>query len=146
MQARRDLIPKKPFEGKYADLSEKIINIFYQVHNELGYGFSEKVYQRAFAIALRETGFKVDEQVAIKVYYHGEIVGEYFADMIVNDVILLELKSINAILEEYEVQLLNYLKATEFEVGYVMNFGKSATFKRKVFDNERKGSLRWTKK
>jgi len=146
MQVRRGLTPKKPFEGKYADLSEKIIKIFYEVHNELGYGFSEKVYQRAFAISLRESGFKVDEQVAIKVYYHGQIVGEFFSDMLVNDVILLELKSINAILEEHEAQLLNYLKATEIEVGYVMNFGKSATFKRKVFDNERKGSLRWTKK
>jgi GxxExxY protein len=88
----------------------------------------------------------VDEQVAIKVYYHGQIVGEYFADMLVNDVILLELKSVNAILEEHEAQLLNYLRATEIEVGYMMNFGKSATFKRKVLDNERKGSLRWTKK
>ena len=146
MQARRDLTPKKPFEGKYANLSEKIIKIFYEVHNELGYGFNEKVYQRAFAIALRESGFKVDEQVAIKVYYHGQIVGEYFVDMLVNDVILLELKSVNAILEEHEAQLLNYLKATEIEVGYVMNFGKSATFKRKVLDNERKGSLRWAKK
>ena len=146
MQVRRGLTPKKPFEGKYADLSEKIIKIFYEVHNELGYGFSEKVYQRAFAISLRESGFKVDEQVAIKVYYHGQIVGEFFSDMLVNDVILLELKSINAILEEHEAQLLNYLKATEIEVGYVMNFGKSATFKRKVLDNERKGSLRWAKK
>ncbi len=146
MQARRDLTPKKPFEGKYADLSEKIIKVFYQVHNELGYGFSEKVYKRVFAIALRESGFKVDEQVAIKVYYHGQVVGEFFADMVVNDVILLELKSVDTIIDEHEAQLLNYLKATEIEVGYVLNFGKSATFKRKVFDNERKGSLRWTKK
>jgi GxxExxY protein len=146
MQARVRLAPQKPFEGKHADLSEKIINIFYQVHNELGFGFSEKVYQRAFAIALRESGFKVDEQVAIKVYYHGQIVGEYVADMVVDNVILLELKSVSAILEEHEAQLLNYLKATEIEVGYVMNFGKSATFKRKIFDNERKGSLHWTKK
>ncbi|MDP3185254.1 MAG: GxxExxY protein, partial [Anaerolineales bacterium] len=91
MQTRRDLTPKKPFEGKYADLSEKIIKIFYQVHNELGYGFSEKVYQKAFGIALREIGLKVDEQIAIKVYYHGQVVGEYFVDMLVNDVILLEL-------------------------------------------------------
>jgi len=137
---------KKIFEGKHSDLSEKVIKIFYQVHTELGYGFSEKIYQKAFGIAMREIGLKVDEQVAINVYYHGEVVGEYFADMLVNEVILLELKSINSILDEHEAQLLNYLKATEIEVGYVMNFGKSATFERKVFDNERKGSLRWTKK
>lgn len=146
MQAHRDLAPKKPFEGKYADLSEKIIKIFYQVHNELGFGFIEKMYQKAFAIALLESGFKVGEQIAIKVYYHGQVVGEFFADMVVNGVILLELKSVDTIVDEHEAQLLNYLKATEIEVGYVLNFGKSATFKRKVLDNERKGSLRWTKK
>ncbi|MCC6568496.1 MAG: GxxExxY protein [Anaerolineales bacterium] len=137
---------KKIFEGKHSDLSEKIIKIFYQVHNELGYGFSEKVYQKTYGIALREAGLTVDEQVAIKVYYHGQLVGEYFADMVVNGVILLELKAASQIIDEHEAQLLNYLKATEIEVGYVLNFGKSATFKRKVFDNERKGSLRWTKK
>ena len=146
MQARKDLLPKKPFEGRYADLSEKIIKIFYQIHTELGYGFSEKVYQKVFGIALRESGLKVDEQIPITVYYHGQVVGEFFGDMIVNDVILLELKAASALLDEHEAQLLNYLKATKIEVGYVLNFGKSATFKRKVYDNDRKGSLRWTKK
>ena len=146
MQAHRDFLPKKPFEGKYADLSEKIIKVFYQVHTEFGYGFSEKVYQKVFGIALRENGLKVDEQIPIKVYYHGQVVGEFFGDMLVNEVILLELKAANALLDEHEAQLLNYLKATTIEVGYVLNFGKSATFKRKVYDNDRKGSLRWTKK
>lgn len=137
---------KKVFEGKHSDLSEKIIKVFFQVHNELGYGFSEKVYQKAYGIALREIGLKVDEQVAIKVYYHGQLVGEYVADMVVNDVILLELKAVSQIMDEHEAQLLNYLKATEIEVGYILNFGRSASFKRKVLDNDRKGSLRWTKK
>ncbi|OIN94789.1 MAG: GxxExxY protein [Anaerolineae bacterium CG03_land_8_20_14_0_80_58_20] len=136
----------KPFEGKHSELSQKIIKVFYDVHNELGYGFSEKVYQKAYAIALRQDGMKVDEQIPIKVYFRGQLVGEFFADMIINDLILLELKAAEAIIEEFEAQLLNYLKSTEIEVGYVMNFGKSASFKRKVFDNERKGSLRWTKK
>jgi len=146
MQVSGGVALKQPFEGKYADLSNRIIKIFYQVHKELGFGFSEKIYQRALAIAMRESGFKVDEQVVIKVYYQGEVIGEFFADMVVNDVILLELKSTSTILDEHDAQLLNYLKATEFEVGYILNFGKSATFKRKVFDNDRKGSLRWTKK
>ena len=146
MEPRRDLLPKKPFEGKYADLSEKIIKVFYQVHTELGYGFSEKVYQKVFGIALRENGLKVEEQIPIKVYYHGQVVGEFFGDMLVNEVILLELKATNVLLEEHEAQLLNYLKATTIEVGYVLNFGKSANFKRKVYDNDRKGSLVWTKK
>jgi GxxExxY protein len=137
---------KKVFEGKHSELSERIIKVFFDVHTELGYGFSEKVNQKAYGIALREDGMKVDEQVPIKVYFRGQLVGEFFADMVVNDLILLELKSAESIIEEHEAQLLNYLKSTEIEVGYVMNFGKSANFKRKVFDNQRKGSLRWTKK
>lgn len=136
----------KEFEGKHSELSKRIIKVFYDVHTELGYGFSEKVYQKAYAIALREDGMKVDEQVPIKVYFRGQLVGEFFADMVVNDLILLELKSAESIIDEHEAQLLNYLKSTEIEVGYVLNFGKSATFKRKVLDNPRKGSLRWTKK
>jgi GxxExxY protein len=142
----QDIPGKRIFEGKHAELSEKIINAFYKVHNELGFGFSEKIYQKAFGIALREMGMKVAEQVAIKVYYHGEIVGEYLADMLVENVILLELKAVSEIIDEHQAQLFNYLKATEIEVGYVFNFGKSATFKRKVFDNARKGSLHWTRK
>ncbi|MFZ5856335.1 MAG: GxxExxY protein [Chloroflexota bacterium] len=136
----------KPFEGKHSELSERIIKVFYEVHNELGFGFSEKVYQKAYAIALRQDGMKVDEQVSIKVYFRGQLVGEFFADMVVNDLILLELKAAEIIIDEFEAQLLNYLKSTEIEVGYVLNFGKSATFKRKVFDNERKHSLRGVKK
>lgn len=136
----------KPFVGKHSELSERIIRVFYNVHKELGFGFSEKVFQKAYAIALREDGMKVDEQVPIKVYFRGQLVGEFFADMVINDLILLELKSVSDIIEEHEAQLLNYLKSTEIEVGYVLNFGKSATFKRKVFDNERKGSLHWIKK
>lgn len=146
MQIARVATQKKPFEGKYAELSEKIIKVFYQVHTELGYGFSEKVYQKAFGLALRESSLKVDEQIPIHVYYHGQSVGEFYADMLINDLILLELKSVESIIDEHEAQLLNYLKATKIEVGYVLNFGKSATFKRKVFDNDRKGSLHWTTK
>ncbi|MFN3491475.1 MAG: GxxExxY protein [Anaerolineales bacterium] len=137
---------KKVFEGKHSELSEKIIKVFYEIHNELGYGFSEKIYQKAFAIALRQIGLKVEEQIPIKVYFRNQEIGEYFADMIINDVIMIELKAVKEIIDEHEAQLLNYLKSTRIEVGYVMNFGKSATFVRKVFDNDRKGSLSWTKK
>ncbi len=137
---------KKVFEGKYSELSEKIIKVFYEIHNELGYGFSEKIYQKAFGIALRQIGMKVEEQIPIKVYFRNQEIGEYFADMIINDVIMIELKAVKEIIDEHEAQLLNYLKSTKIEVGYVMNFGKSATFVRKVFDNDRKGSLNWTKK
>jgi GxxExxY protein len=89
----RDDGKPKPFEGKHSDLSQRIIKMFFDVHTELGYGFTEKVYQKAYGIALREDGLKVDEQVPIKVYFRGHLVGEFFADMIVNDLILLELKS-----------------------------------------------------
>jgi GxxExxY protein len=145
---QRQFSQKPKFEGKHADLSEKIISVFYRVYGELGFGFSEKVYQNAFAIALRYAGFEVAEQVPIKVHYRGEVIGEFFADMIINEVILLELKAVavNDIILEHEAQLLNYLKATNLEVGYVLNFGPSAKFKRKVFDNDRKGSLCWTQK
>lgn len=137
---------KFEFEGKHSELSKKILKVFFEVHTELGFGFSEKIYQKAYAIALCEAGMKVDEQVPVKVYFRGQLVGEFFADMVVNDSILLELKSASMIIEEHEAQLLNYLKSTEIEVGYVLNFGKSASFKRKVFDNHRKGSLRWKNK
>ena len=137
---------KRMFEGKHSDLSDKIIKVFYEIHNELGYGFSERVYQKAFGIALRQIGLKVEEQLPIKIYFRGQEIGEYFSDMVVNDVILIELKAVGQIVEEHEAQLLNYLKSTKIEVGYVMNFGKSAVFKRKVLDNERKGSLNWIQK
>jgi GxxExxY protein len=132
------------FEGKHADLSERILNIFFTVHRELGYGFSEKVYERSLAIALREAGFKVEEQIPLKVFYHGQMVGEYITDMMINNLILLELKAATQIAAEHEAQLLSYLKASDIEVGYVLNFGQSATFKRRVFDNERKGAMNWT--
>ena len=94
-------------------------------------------------IALEAIGLKVDDEFPISVYFRGQVVSELFADLVVNGLIILELKAGSQIAEEHEAQLLNYLKATKIEVGYVMNFGKSATFKRKVFDNERKGSLSW---
>ena len=136
---QRRFAQKPKFEGKHADLSEKIIAIFYQVQAELGFGFSEKVYQKALAIALRHSGLKVDEQVPLKVYYRGEVVGEFFADMLINDLILLELKSASAIIPEYEAQLLNYLKATRLERGLLLNFGRSSLeVKRLIFQNLRK--------
>jgi GxxExxY protein len=133
------------FQGKHSELSDKVIKVFYEVHNELGYGFSEKIYLKAFKIALQAIGLKVDDQAPINVYFRGQLISELYAALVVNDLIMLELKSASQIIDEHEAQLLNYLKSTKIEVGYVMNFGKSATFKRKVFDNDRKGSLNWTK-
>ena len=130
-------------EGKHAEVSEKIIQAFFKVYNALGYGFSEKVYQNALVIELLALGLLVECQKQIPVYYAGQLVGEYFADVMVNGVVMLELKAVQRLLEEHEAQLLNYLKATPVEVGLLLNFGPSPTFKRKLYDNDRKGSLAW---
>ena len=134
------------FVGKHSDLTDKILGAFFQVYKELGYGFSEKVYENALVLLLSEDDLKVEQQKPITVYYHGQVVGEYIADVLVNDLVLLELKSAKNIVEQHVAQLLNYLKSTEIEVGLLLNFGPQAEFKRKVYDNERKGTLSWTTK
>lgn len=123
---------------KYEKISEKIIRAFYNVYNNLGYGFLEKVYENAFMIELAKNGLKCYRQVPIKVFYDNMVVGEYFADTVVEDVIILELKAAEELREEHEYQLINYLKATNIEVGYLFNFGKHAHFKRKIYSNSRK--------
>ena len=127
---------------KHEELSKQIIKIFYQVYNELGYGFLEKVYQNALYLALKEEGLEVSPQRKIKVWFRGYEVGEYYADLIVNDLIILELKAAEALLDEHEAQLLNYLRGTEIEVGLLLNFGKSPEIKRKVYDNSLKKNLK----
>ena len=131
------------FEGKHSELTGKILGAFFQVHKELGYGFSEKVYEKALTILLSEIGLKVETQVHLCVYFHEQKVRDYIADMVVNDVVLLELKAVERIVEEHAAQLLNYLKAANIEVGLILNFGPIAEFRRKIYDNERKGSLSW---
>ena len=122
----------------HKEITEQIIKSFYKVYNTLGYGFLEKVYENAMAIELRKMGFEVKCQYPINVFYDSEIVGEYYADIIVNDLIVIELKAANALLKEHENQLINYLKATEIELGLLLNFGKGAEFKRKIFMNKYK--------
>ena len=121
---------------KYSDLTEKIIKCFYKVYNALGYGFLEKVYQNALLIELHNAGLFVQAQKQIKVFYNESIVGEYYADIIVNDCVILELKAAEAVVEEHEFQLINYLKATDIEVGLLLNFGKKPEIRRKIFTNE----------
>ncbi len=121
---------------KYKDLTSEIIGCFYDVYNELGFGFLEKVYENALKHVLEEKGFNVQKQKAIKVYFDGVVVGEYFADLIVNDVVILELKAAESLCEEHELQLINYLKATEIEVGLLLNFGKKPQVRRKIFSNK----------
>ena len=123
---------------KYEDKTELIIKAFYKVYNKLGYGFLEKVYQNALLIELQNIGFDLKSQFPIDVYYDNFKVGQYYADIIVDDCIIIENKAAESLKEENEFQLINYLKATEIEVGLLFNFGKSPSFKRKYFTNDRK--------
>lgn len=118
---------------KHSELSKKIIAAAYNVHNELGYGFVEKVYKNALAIELQETGIKCAVEVPLKVLYHGKVVGDYYADMIVDDKIVVEVKAVNKLDSIHEVQLVNYLKATGLNVGLLINFGQSVEVKRRIF-------------
>jgi len=122
----------------HEDITKTIIKAYYKVYNTLGYGFLEKVYQKALLIELKKMGLESKEEVPIKVYYEGEKVGDYRADIIVEELVIIENKAQEVLAEENEFQLINYLKATEIEVGLLLNFGKKPEFKRKIFTNDRK--------
>ncbi len=130
---------------KHEEITDKIIHAFYRVYNTLGYGFLEKVYENAMAIELRKMGLKVVQQARIVVYYEGEEVGDHNADLLVEDLVIVELKAARVLEDSHEAQLLNYLKATTIEVGLLLNFGPKPQFRRKVYDNELKGDLSWTR-
>jgi len=123
---------------KHSDLTEQIIAAFYAVYSALGYGFLEKVYVKSLLIELNRKGLKANDELPIHVYYQGQLVGEYYADIIVNDLVILEIKAAKALATEHEAQLLNYLKATPYEVGLLLNFGPKPETKRRSFDNSRK--------
>jgi len=123
---------------KHAELTERVIGIFYDVYNELGYGFLESIYEESLTIALREAGLKVSRQLPIPVWFRGHTVGEFRADLLVENNVLLELKSARTLEPTHEAQLLHYLKSTEIEVGLLLNFGQRPQFRRLLFDNQRK--------
>ncbi len=119
----------------YKEITELIIGCAYRVYNKMGFGFLESVYEKCLLIALRKAGLDAESQKPITVYYEDEIVGTFVADIIVNDTIILELKSVRRILEAHEVQLVNYLVATGKPVGLILNFGeRKVEIKRKVKD------------
>lgn len=123
---------------KHKEVTEKIIRIFYRVYNTLGYGFLEKIYENAMIIEFGREGIPAVAQTPIKVLYKNELVGEYYADILVDDMVIVEIKAARGLALENEAQLLNYLKATNIEVGLLLNFGPKPQIKRKVFDNHRK--------
>lgn len=120
---------------KHSQVTEKVIKAFFVVYNTLGYGFLEKVYENAICIELINKGLAVEKQKQIKVYYEGREVGLYYADLLVENCVIVELKAAEILVQEHEFQLINYLKASEIEVGLLLNFGKRPEFKRRVFSN-----------
>jgi GxxExxY protein len=123
---------------KHQELTEKIIKLFYKVYNKLGYGFLEKVYENAMMIELKKENIPASAQAPIKVIYDDEVIGDYYADILVDNKVIVELKAVRNLSGENEAQLLNYLKATGIEVGLLLNFGVRPELKRRVFDNSRK--------
>ncbi len=132
----------------HKELTEVIIKSFYKVYNTMGYGFLEKVYENALAKEIKKAGLDCVQQKQIKVYYEQEEVGIYYADLLVAETIVIETKAAQSLCEEHECQLVNYLKATELEVGVLLNFGKDPKFVRKIYTNDRKNGIRiytdWT--
>ena len=117
---------------KHQDLTAKIIACAYKVHNTLGFGFLEAVYQNALLIELMKAGLQAEKEKKIKVYYQNQLVGDYAADIIVEDTVILELKSVKDLHPAHSAQLINYLKATGMEIGLLINFAESVQIKRKI--------------
>ncbi|MEZ5012955.1 MAG: GxxExxY protein [Chitinophagales bacterium] len=126
----------------HAGLSKKIIETYFKVYNKLGYGFLENVYEKSLLIELHNAGLNSIRQKKLKVYYDDHEVGLYFADILVENKIIIEIKAAKGLLPEHENQLLNYLKATEIEVGLLINFGTKPEFRRKIFENKFKYPFR----
>jgi GxxExxY protein len=119
----------------HGEMTDRIIKAFYRVYNTLGYGFLEKNYENALCIELRKAGFQVVQQHPVQVFYEEQQIGDYFADIVLDDLIILELKAAEQLRQEHVAQLTNYLKATKKEVGLLLNFGSKPEFKRVVFTN-----------
>jgi GxxExxY protein len=118
----------------HKELTDGILKTFYDVYNRLGFGFMERVYENALVYELRDRNYHVVQQKPITVWYGETPVGEFFADMVVNEKVILELKSVDRVISQHEAQLLNYLKATHIEVGLILNFGPEPSFRRGVYE------------
>ena len=123
---------------KHKEVTERLIGIFFNIYNELGHGFLECVYEQAFSVVLAENNIFFERQIAIPVWFHRIQIGEFRADLLVDKKVLIELKTGRDIDSAWEKQLLNYLRATDIEVGLLFNFGPTAQFRRYVFENDKK--------
>lgn len=126
----------------HQSITEAILKVYYEVYNELGFGFLEKVYQNAMYLELKSRGFKVEAQKQIKVYFKKQLVGEYYSDLLVEDKVIIELKATELLMNVHVAQIMNYLKATPIEVGMLLNFGEEPEFKRLIYTNNRKINLK----
>ena len=127
-----------PCKLKHSELTDKIIGVFYDVYNELGHGFLESTYAEAMVVALEASGLHVDREVPVPVWFRGKKIGQYFADLLVERTVILELKAGRTLENAHEAQLLHYLRATQIEMGLLFSFGIRPQFRRLLFDNERK--------
>lgn len=126
----------------HKSITDVILKVYFEVYNELGYGFLEKVYQNAMYLELKSLGYKVEAQKQIKVYFKKQLVGEYYSDLLVEDKVIVELKATELIMNVHVAQIMNYLKATSIEVGMLLNFGEESEFKRLIYTNDRKINLK----
>lgn len=126
----------------HRSITDAILKVYYDVYNELGYGFLEKVYQNAMYFELKSLGYKVEAQKQIKVYFKEQLVGEYFSDLLVEEKVIVELKATELLMNVHVAQIMNYLKATPIEVGLLLNFGEEPEFKRLIYTNDRKINLK----
>ena len=136
MNTDEDIRP--PLGLRYGEVKEKVLGVFYKVYNELGHGFLESVYSRAMAIALREVGLPIEVESAVPVWFRGIDIGNFRADFLIEKKVLLELKTVDHLDRHHEAQLFNYLRATDIEVGLLLNFGPRPEFRRIVLDNDKK--------
>lgn len=126
----------------HGDITEAILGAFYSVHSELGFGFLEAVYANALVVVLKGAGLRVDREVPFEIQFHGNSIGLYRADLMVEGLVILEVKAGRCIAPQHSLQVLNYLKASRLEVGLLLNFGEKAEFKRTVWTRERSASIR----
>lgn len=126
----------------HKQITDDILKVFYDIYNELGYGFLEKVYQNAMYFELKNKGYKVEAQTPIKVYFKGQLIGEYYSDLLIENKVIIELKACDLLMNVHVAQLMNYLKATKIELGLLLNFGEEPEFKRIIYTNDRKKNLK----
>ncbi|MEO8665457.1 MAG: GxxExxY protein [Ignavibacteria bacterium] len=122
----------------HKEITDKILKCFYEVYTKLGYGFLERIYKNAMHYELNSSGIMCESEKQIKVFYKGNLMGDYYSDLIVDNKVIVELKTCESLREEHEWQLINYLRSTDIEVGLLLNFGKKPEFKRKLFTNNLK--------